>query len=125
MKKICCLLGGAALLLAVAGCGTESEYVDATDTTIAVKNKNSMSSSDWIVISQEAGNALLTSPQFEEYLMAYRMDAEEALAEAKEAGEKITTREKISYMKPLLMLSTIQNRTSEHIDSRLMTERLR
>ena len=114
---------GAASILA--GCSTESHYVDATDTTIAVKNKNRMSSSDWVVITQDAGNALLSSPLFEEYLQAYKIDAEAAMKEAEAAGEKLTTREKISAMKPLLMLSGIQNNTSEHIDSKLLTERLR
>ena len=119
---ISAVCGAAALL---AGCATESHYVDATDTTIAVKNKNRMSSSDWVVITQDAGNALLSSPLFEEYLQAYKIDAEAAMKEAEAAGEKLTTREKISAMKPLLMLSGIQNNTSEHIDSKLLTERLR
>lgn len=119
---ISAVCGAAAVL---AGCSTESHYVDATDTTIAVKNKNRMSSSDWVVITQDAGNALLSSPLFEEYLQAYKIDAEAAMKEAEAAGEKLTTREKISAMKPLLMLSGIQNNTSEHIDSKLLTERLR
>ena len=125
MKK-CLLLPvvcGAASLLAA--CATESHYVDATDTTIAVKNKTRMSSSDWVLITQDAGNALLSSPLFEEYLTAYKIDAEAAMKEAEAGGEKLTTREKISAMKPLLMLSGIQNNTSEHIDSKLLTERLR
>lgn len=119
------LLGGCAALGLLAGCATPSAYVDATDTTIAVKNKNRMSSSDWVVISQEAGTALLNSPLFEEYLQAYRIDADKKLKTAEAAGEEISTREKLLAGKPLLMLSTIQNNTSEHIDSKLMTERLR
>ena len=39
------ILGTAALVMLTAGCGTTSDYVDANDTTAAVKNKNSMSSS--------------------------------------------------------------------------------
>lgn len=125
MKFGLLLLPAAALAALLSSCATDSHYVDATDTTVAVKNKTRMSSSDWVVITQDAGNALLASPLFEEYLAAYKMDAEAALKEAEAAGEKITTREKISAMKPLLMLSTIQNNTSEHIDSKLLTERLR
>ena len=125
--KIIGLFGcsAAALLLLTAGCETTSEYVDASDTTAAVRNSGRMSSSDWVIISQEAGNALLSSPIFAEYLAAYRIDAEAWLQEAIANGESFTTLERMNICKPLLMLSTIQNNTSEHIDSRLMTERLR
>lgn len=119
------LAGGAVAAVVLSGCGTSSTYVDATDTTIAVKNKDRMSSSDWVVITQEAGNALLSSPLFNDYLAAYKLDAEKNLRELEAAGEEFSAREKLSVMKPLLMLSTIQNNTSEHIDSRLLTERLR
>ena len=119
------LLPAAAFAVFLSSCGTDSHYVDATDTTVAVKNKTRMSSSDWVLITQEAGNALLSSPLFEEYLAAYKLDAEAAFKKAEESGVKMTAREKISAMKPLLMLSTIQNNTSEHIDSKLLTERLR
>ncbi len=126
MKRYSALLGcGAAILLFGAGCGTPSDYVDATDTTIAVKNKDRMSSSDWVVITQEAGNALLSSPLFAEYLEAYRMDADKLLKQAEAGGEQFSSREKLTLLKPLLMLSVIQNNTSEHIDTRLLTERLR
>ncbi len=117
--------GFSAVALLVGGCATQSDYVDANDTTIAVKNKDRMSSSDWVLITQEAGNALLNSPLFEEYLTAYKIDSETHLKEAEAAGETLSTREKLTASKPLLMLSTIQNNTSEHIDSKLLTERLR
>ncbi len=121
------MLSALAALTLLVGCTstTPSDYVDATDTTIAVKNRNRMSSSDWMIISQEAAQALLTSPLFQEYLTAYQIDAENILQEAEAAGDKLTTREKLTYGKPLLMLSVIENNTSEHIDSKLMTERLR
>ncbi len=120
------MVGGlTAVSLLAGGCATQSGYVDASDTTTAVKNKNRMSSSDWVIISQEAGNALLNSPLFEEYLAAYKVDADKKMKETDAAGEELSTREKLTAMKPLLMLSTIQNNTSEHIDSKLMTERLR
>ncbi len=126
MKMNLLLISGlAAIALLTGGCATQSSYVDASDTTAAVKNKDRMSSSDWVVISQEAGNALLNSPLFEEYLTAYKIDSEKAMKEAEAAGEELSTREKLTASKPLLMLSTIQNNTSEHIDSKLMTERLR
>ena len=71
------LIGGsAALLVLLSGCGTTSDYVDATDTQAAVKNKDRMSSSDWVVITKEAGNQLLASQPFVEYLQAYAIDAE-------------------------------------------------
>ena len=123
--KFLLLLSAVAAVLFTVSCETDSQYVDATDTTVAVKNKNRMSSSDWVLITQDAGNALLASPLFQDYLDAYRIDAEAAIRDAEAAGEKITTREKLTAMKPLLMLSTIQNNTSEHIDSKLLTERLR
>lgn len=128
MKKIfafAVILAGSVALMLVAGCATTSEYVDSSNTTVAVKNLDRMSSSDWVLITQEAGNALLSSPLFAEYLEAYSIDAKKALQKAEAAGEEITTREKLTRQKPLLMLSTIQNNTSEHIDSKLMTERLR
>ena len=85
MKFRLLLLPAAALAALLSSCATDSHYVDATDTTVAVKNKNRMSSSDWVVITQDAGNALLASPLFEEYLEAYRIDAEAAIKEAEAA----------------------------------------
>ncbi len=118
------ILGGAAAML-LAGCGTSSEYVDSTDTTIAVKNKTAMSSSDWVIISQQAGNAMLSSREFAEFLQDYQADAEKKLQAARAAGEQLSAREERTAKKPLLMLSDITNNTDEHIDSKLMTERLR
>ncbi|MBO4632459.1 MAG: hypothetical protein J5858_11105, partial [Lentisphaeria bacterium] len=120
------LLGGsAALLVLLSGCGTTSDYVDATDTQAAVKNKDRMSSSDWIVITKEAGNQLLASQPFVEYLQAYAIDAENELKKAEASGQKVSTREKLNIRKPLLMLSVIENKTDEHIETQLLTERLR
>ena len=115
----------AAMLFLMPGCGTTSDYVDATDTQAAVKNKNRMSSSDWVVITKEAGNQLLSSQLFLEYLQAYAIDAENEMKKAEAAGEKISTREKLNIRKPLLMLSAIENKTDEHIETQLLTERLR
>ena len=126
MKLRDCLLCASIAITMFAGCvSTPSGYVDATDTTTAVKNKNRMSSSDWVVISQEAGNALLTSPLFAEYLAAYQIDAEAQLKELEASGEKISTLEKMTMKKPLLMLNTIELNMSEHVDAKLLTERLR
>ena len=120
------LIGGsAALLVLLSGCGTTSDYVDATDTQAAVKNKDRMSSSDWVVITKEAGNQLLASQPFVEYLQAYAIDAENELKKAEASGQKVSTREKLNIRKPLLMLSTIENKTDEHIETQLLTERLR
>ncbi|MBQ4106587.1 MAG: hypothetical protein IJC73_03300 [Lentisphaeria bacterium] len=125
MLRYSLLMLSATGLLLASGCATSSDYVEATDTTVAVKNVDRMSSSDWVVITQEAGQALLNSPLFDEYLAAYKIDAEQTILDAAQAGKPLTTREKLNVRKPLLMLSTIQNNTSEHIDSRLLTERLR
>lgn len=120
------LVGGSvAMLVLLSGCGTTSDYVDATDTQAAVKNKDRMSSSDWVVITKEAGNQLLASQPFVEYLQAYAIDAENELKKAEAAGQKVSTREKLNIRKPLLMLSTIENKTDEHIETQLLTERLR
>ena len=125
MLRYSLLMLSATGLLLASGCATSSDYVEATDTTVAVKNVDRMSSSDWVVITQEAGQALLNSPLFDEYLAAYKIDAEQTILDAAQAGKPLTPREKLNVRKPLLMLSTIQNNTSEHIDSRLLTERLR
>ncbi|NLF94122.1 MAG: hypothetical protein GX564_09565 [Oligosphaeraceae bacterium] len=121
------LYAGVLALALLPGCTstTPSRYVDASDTTAAVINKGRMSSADWVIISQEAAQAMLTAPLFQEYLTAYKIDAEKIMKESEASGEALTTREKMTYMKPLLMLSVIQNNTGEHIDSKLMTERLR
>ena len=119
------ILGTAAVLALLTGCGTTSEYVDANDTTAAVKNKNSMSSSDWVVATEKRGNSLLTSAEFDAFLKDYAADASEKLKKAQEGGEKISARERRTALRPLLMLSEIANKTDEHIDTALLTERLR
>ena len=84
-----------------------------------------MSSSDWVIISQEAGTALLNSPQFAQFLIDSSIDAQSEIQAQIVAGKKLTTASRRNMLKPILMLSTIQNNTGEHIDTRLMTERLR
>ena len=76
----------AAALVMTSGCGTTSDYVDANDTTAAVKNKNRLSSSDWIVATENLGNKLLASPEFAAFLQDYAKDAEDKLDKAKAAG---------------------------------------
>ncbi len=124
MKKIA-LIALSSLLLLVSGCASKSYYVDANDTTAAVQNRNSISSADWIVVVQEAAENLLTSPLFAEYLEAYKIDAEATAKAAIAAGEQLTTREKISMTKPLLMLAVVENYTPEHLDTTLLTNRIR
>ena len=82
------ILGTAALVMLTAGCGTTSDYVDANDTTAAVKNKNSMSSSDWIVATEKLGNQLLSSPEFAAFLRDYAEDAAENLKRSRPAAKK-------------------------------------
>ena len=117
--------GSAAALILLAGCGTTSDYVDANDTTAAVKNRNHLSSSDWIIATEKLGNSLLTSSEFAAFLKDYAEDAAEKLQKAKADGVKISAREKRTAQRPLLMLSEIENRTDEHIETQLLTERLR
>lgn len=119
------IVGTAAAMILLTGCGTTTEYVDANDTTAAVKNKNRMSSSDWIVATEKLGNQLLTSQEFAAFLRDYAEDATEKLNKAKAAGEKISARERRTATRPLLMLSTIENKTDEHIETQLLTDRLR
>ena len=123
-RKHFLLPGSAALLVLLAGCGTTSEYVDSNDTTAAVKNSNRMSSSDWIIATEKLGNSLLTSSEFAAFLKDYAEDAAEKLKKAEAGGEKITARERRTAMRPLLMLSEIENKTDEHIETQLLTERL-
>ena len=118
--KICnfLLCAGSAVVLA-AGCASDPVYVDSSDTTKAVINTNTMSSSDWVIITQEAGNALLASPLFSQFLEDYAADALDG------APADISARERRNLTKPLLALYNIQNNTGEHIDTRLLTNRLR
>ena len=117
--------GTAAAMILLTGCGTTSEYVDSNDTTVAVKNYNRMSSSDWVVATEKLGNSLLTSAEFAAFLDDYAKDASEKLKKAEAGGEQITARERRTALRPLLMLSEIENRTDEHIETQLLTERLR
>lgn len=115
MKKIIPVLFGAAVLaFGAVGCGTTSHYVDATDTTQAVLNADRMSSADWVKISQDSARALLASPQFDDFLADYADSVRKSNPDARR-----------NELKPLLMLSTIQNNTGEHIDTKLLTERIR
>lgn len=107
------------------GCATESTYVDSNDTTVAVKNRNRMSSSDWVVATEKLGSDLLTSAEFNAFLQDYAQDAAENLNKVMASGEKVSSRERRTAMKPLLMLSAIDNKTGEHIETQLLTERLR
>ena len=125
MKHYHLLPAGAALLVLLSGCGTTTEYVDSNDTTAAVKNTNRMSSSDWVVATEKLGNSLLTSAEFAAFLKDYADDAADKLKKAEAAGEKISARERRTAMRPLLMLSEIENKTDEHIETQLLTERLR
>ena len=124
-RKHVLLAGSAVALILLAGCGTTSDYVDSNDTTAAVKNRNRMSSSDWVIATEKLGNSLLTSAEFAAFLNDYANDAAERLKKAEAGGEKISSREKRTAMRPLLMLSEIENRTDEHIETQLLTERLR
>ncbi len=108
------------LALLFAGCAEKSHYVDATDTTRAVLNENAMSSSDWVIAVDQAGQALNTSPRFEDYLADYAAGAKKSF-EKSNPGEEFPRR----LRQPLLMLSSIKNNTGEHIDTRLLTDRLR
>ena len=119
------IIGTAAAALFLTGCGTTSDYVDANDTTAAVKNKNRMSSSDWIVATEKLGNDLLVSAEFAAFLRDYAQDAAEKMKKAEAEGEQISARERRTASRPLLMLSEIENRTDEHIETPLLTERLR
>lgn len=119
------LIGTAATVILLAGCGSTSEYVDSSDTTAAVKNKNRMSSSDWVVATEKLGNSLLTSSELAAFLQDYAKDAADKLKKAEAEGEKISARERRTASRPLLMLSSIENKTGEHIETQLLSERLR
>ena len=118
-------VGSTVAVLLSAGCAQQTTYVDANDTTVAVLDKNKLSSADWIVATEKLCTKLLESEEFNAYLQDYATDAMEKLTEADANGEKITAREKRTATRPLLMLSDIENKTTEHIESQLLTERLR
>ena len=119
------IVGAAAAVILSAGCETPSTYADANDTTTAVKNKNRMSSSDWVVAADRLGHKLLASPQLDDFLKDYKTDAEKKLKKAEADGETISARERRSALRPLLMISDIVNKTDEHIETQLLSERLR
>ena len=77
MKITQLVIFGVAAAFLTAGCATSSEYVDSSDTTVAVKNKNRMSSSDWVIATEKLGNDLLTSAEFAAFLRDYAEDATE------------------------------------------------
>lgn len=110
---------GAAVLT---GCVTPSRYVDENNTEHAVKNVQSMSSSDWVVATNAAAQSLLTSPLFQEFLTEYANQARiRWAADSANQGKVMPAR----LARPVLMLNYIQNNTGEHIDTKLLTERLR
>ncbi|MBO4647058.1 MAG: hypothetical protein J5806_02760 [Lentisphaeria bacterium] len=119
------IVGSAAAAFLLTGCGTTSDYVDSQDTTVAVKNSNRMSSSDWVIAVEKQSAALLSSQELQEFLNDYAKDAAEKLKKAEAEGEKITARERRTALRPLLMLSDIENKTGEHIETQLLSERLR
>lgn len=122
-KSIILSVSALALSLFAAGCGTTTHYVEASDTTIAVMNPDRMSSSDWYVIVDAAANDMLTSRPFAEFLQDYSADTYKRYTEAALAA--MSSSERRNIVKPLLMLSTIRNNTGEHIDTTLLTNRLR
>lgn len=119
------MMGVAALATVFGGCATGSHYVDAGDTAAAVLNENRMSSADWTLIVKKAGDELCASPLFDEWLRAYALDADDACKRLEAAGQKLSNRERISYHKPILMLSTIDLKVDEHLDANLLTDQLR
>lgn len=123
MKAIYAILTATLAAALLTGCtaSRDSHYVDAEDTTAAIKNRDRMSSSDWIIIAQHASEALLGSPELDEFLKDYAATAKKRYAAANPAGEEMPAR----LARPLLMLSTVRNNTGEHIDTKLLTERLR
>lgn len=118
-------VGATAMAVLLVGCGSTSQYTDANDTTAAVKNKNRMSSSDWVFATEKLGNSLLESAELDAFLQDYAKDAEGKLKQAEADGEKISARERRTALRPLLMLSDVENKTGEHIETSLLTERLR
>ena len=119
------IAAAAAALVMTSGCGTTSDYVDANDTTAAVKDKKHISSADFIVAVNKLSNELLTSPQLKEFLDDYAKDADAKLKKEEAAGATISARDRRNALKPLLMISDVENRTDDHIETPLVTDRLR
>lgn len=120
------LISAICAMLILTGCvSNKSSYVDANDTSTATINRNRISPSDWVIICSEMANRLLADPNFGEYLEAYKIDAATELEALIAKGEKFTTLEKIRFSRPLLMLDEVKNNTGEHIDTKLMTERIK
>ena len=125
MKKLFTFIVALAACCVFTGCATQSDYVDSSNTQIAVKNKHRMSSSDWVIATQTLGNDMLMAPRFAQYLQAYAADATEKINAQAAAGKKISAVERLGITTPNLYLSEIVNHTSEHIDTVLLTNRLR
>jgi len=134
MKRIISLLAAGLLVAVVAGCGStkSSAYRDANDEKQVVLNKNSISSFDWVKISEAASNEMLTNPRFNEFLADYKTYAEAKLMEREANGEKLSASQKRNALMPLLMLSEIQNKPTDKrgrplepdLDANLLTSRL-
>jgi len=121
MKKITLLLAAALLGVILVGCGsTPSKYRDAE-----TLNPGRLSPRDWEEVVVAAGNAMLADQNFNLFLEDYKTDALKKLTKREASGEELTSLEKRTSTMPLLWLTTIQNNTGEHIDTRNMTNRLR
>lgn len=116
---------GVTAAVLTAGCATEATYTDSNDTSTAVVSGNHMSSSDWTIAVEKLGGDLLTSREFAEYIADFAKDAEAQLKKDEAAGKTFTSRERRNALKPILMLSTIENKTGEHIETQVLTEQLR
>ena len=125
MKTRIFAIAGAAAAILASGCATESRYVDSGDTTRAVLNKNHLSQADFEKAVEKLGYDLLASPQFAAYLQDYAQDALEKLKKADASGEQLTTRERRNAVKPILMLSDIENRSGDHVEIQVLSNRLR
>ena len=119
-RTVLCTTAGTVLVL-LAGCGSGPRIMDADDTSSNPRSMRQIVSEDWVEISRKGSDALLASPVFDNYLQAYREDAESAYIKA-HPGAAVPA--SVRRATPLLMLSVIRNNTDEHINTQLMTERI-
>ena len=119
-RTVLCTTAGTVLVL-LAGCGSGPRIMDADDTSSNPRSMRQIVSEDWVEISRKGSDALLASPVFDNYLQAYREDAESAYIKA-HPGAAVPA--SVGRATPLLMLSVIRNNTDEHINTQLMTERI-
>ena len=96
MKRILSLIGIAGVTLLISGCGTPAHRIDASGNR-GITTVDDINFKDWQIAAEKGINSMLTSG------VLNRADGR----------------------KTILMISTIKNSTSQHINTRILTDKIR